>query len=96
MTRYIWWTAAVVAIFCAAMLSQTTASRATTVGNAPWCAVMNMGDGDVIWDCEYATVEQCVPNVLAGNRGFCNVNPYGPPVRAAAQVTPRKHHTYRN
>jgi hypothetical protein len=96
MTRYISWTAAVVAIFCAAILGGATASRAATVGNAPWCAVINMGDGDVIWDCEYATVEQCVPNVLAGNRGFCNVNPYGPPMRAATQLTPRKHRTYRN
>jgi hypothetical protein len=48
---------------------------------APWCAVMNMGSGDVYWDCRYATVEECSPNVLAGNRGFCNHNPaYEPPL----------------
>jgi hypothetical protein len=34
--------------------------------------------GDVYWDCQYRTVEECVPNVIAGNRGFCNLNPYGP------------------
>jgi hypothetical protein len=44
-------------------------------GDAPWCAVINLGMGDIAWDCRYRTVEQCVPNVIAGNRGFCNLNP---------------------
>ena len=43
---------------------------------APWCAVIAMGDGDMQWDCEYRSVEECRPNVLAGNRGWCNPNPY--------------------
>jgi hypothetical protein len=43
---------------------------------APWCAVIAMGDGDMQWDCEYRSVEECRPNVLAGNRGWCNLNPY--------------------
>ena len=42
---------------------------------APWCAVISMGRGSVYWDCRYSTLEACVPNVLAGNRGFCNNNP---------------------
>jgi hypothetical protein len=42
---------------------------------APWCAVINTGTGSVYWDCHYASLEQCVPHVLAGNRGFCNQNP---------------------
>jgi hypothetical protein len=45
---------------------------------APWCAVIAMGDGDMQWDCEYRTIEECRPNVLAGNRGWCNPNPYWP------------------
>lgn len=45
-------------------------------GYAPWCAVLSMGRGDAIWDCRYATFEQCRPNILAGNRGFCNQNPW--------------------
>ena len=65
------------------------------VGLAPWCAVINLGTGTVYWDCQYATLEQCVPNVLAGNRGFCNHNPrlgwYAPQSEA-----PRKHHRYRH
>ncbi len=50
-------------------------------GNAPWCAVISMGYGSVIWDCQYASIEACQPNVIAGNRGFCNHNPgYEAPV----------------
>ena len=63
-------------------------------GNAPWCAVVNLGWGDVYWDCQYRTIEECVPNVIAGNRGFCNLNPYGPPPGAAA-VLHTRHYTYR-
>jgi Protein of unknown function (DUF3551) len=43
---------------------------------APWCAVVAMGDGDMQWSCEYRSVEECRPNVLSGNRGWCNPNPY--------------------
>ena len=48
-------------------------------GDAPWCAATERGDGDVHWDCEYHSVEECVPNVLAGNCGFCNLNPWSGP-----------------
>src|SRR5262249_3660307 len=51
-------------------------SAAGYSGEAPWCAVMNIGAGTVTWDCQYATVEACTPNILAGNRGFCALNPY--------------------
>jgi len=68
-------------------------AQAQYYGDAPWCAVVNTGTGEVFWDCEFATVEQCVPNVLAGNRGFCNLNPYyvGPPVRRVYRKRPRRH-----
>jgi len=57
-------------------------SHAQNFGNAPWCAVTDRGSGEVVWDCQFRTFDECVPNVLAGNRGFCNVNPYyvGPAV----------------
>jgi hypothetical protein len=71
MTRILLVTAAVMAVLCCKISS----GQAQSYGNAPWCAVVNQGNGDVVWDCEYQTVEQCVPNVLAGNRGFCNLNP---------------------
>ena len=60
------------------------AAHAGSFGNAPWCAVQNLGTGDVEWDCEFRTVEECVPHVIAGNRGFCNINPgFVPPAYAA-------------
>ena len=47
---------------------------------APWCAVINGGAGSVYWDCQYNSIAECRPHVLAGNRGFCNPNPrYGGP-----------------
>jgi len=63
-------------------------------GDAPWCAVTALGRGDVYWDCQYRTVEECVPNVIAGNRGFCNLNPYGPGPTAVAG--PLKRHYKRH
>jgi hypothetical protein len=81
---------------CAAALSSAAAisfdvaaSRAATYGNAPWCAVVNQGAGDIVWDCEYQSVAACTPNVLAGNRGFCQHNPYYQPARGPA---PRYRH----
>jgi len=74
------------------MLVGMPASQAGTIGNAPWCAVQDLGAGDVVWDCEYQTVAQCQPEVIAGNRGFCNVNPrWTPPVAAPRRY--RHHHT---
>jgi hypothetical protein len=63
-------------------------------GDAPWCAVTERGDGDVHWDCEYHSVEECVPNVLAGNRGFCNLNPWSGPstMNGTAGLRHRKSH----
>jgi hypothetical protein len=53
---------------------------------------------DARWDCRYRTVEECVPNVIAGNRGFCNLNPYGPGPSAVAVPVKRhyKHHVRRD
>jgi hypothetical protein len=48
---------------------------ATANDAAPWCAVVSTGYENVFWDCQYRTFEDCYPNVLAGNRGFCNHNP---------------------
>lgn len=60
---------------------------------APWCAVINLGFGDVQWDCEYRSIEECQPHVIAGNRGFCNINPrFVPPAAYAAPAKQRKRH----
>jgi hypothetical protein len=68
------------------------AAHAGSFGNAPWCAVQNLGAGDVVWDCEFRTVEECAPHVIAGNRGFCNINPgFVPP--PYAPIKHRKRHS---
>lgn len=85
--------AVAIAAFAAATAAAIPAGHA--FGDAPWCAVIEIGNGEVYWDCQYRTVEQCVPNVLAGNRGFCNLNPYGPgpgaPAAAARPRHPKRH-----
>ena len=57
-------------------LSAATTSHAATWGHAKWCAVTNNGGDDIMWECVYDTVEECQPFILAGNRGFCSLNPY--------------------
>lgn len=82
-----------------AMLWLTTSPlQAQTYGNAPWCAVRDLGNGEVQWDCEYYSAAECAPTVVAGNRGFCNVNPYvrggyGP---EPAPLGPRPHVRHRH
>jgi hypothetical protein len=67
------------ALFIAAMVFGPPSASARD--DAPWCAVVSIGKGSVYWDCQYYSFEQCYPNVISGNRGFCNHNPrYEPPV----------------
>ncbi len=79
----------------AAALTHTSPGHAGTIGNAPWCAVQNLGAGDIVWDCEFQTAEQCQPAAIAGNRGFCNLNPASPqyqPTPSAVRYRKRHHH----
>ena len=62
-----------VAVSAAALCFNVPVSR--TFEHGPWCAVVGTGNGDVTWDCQYNSIEECVANGLSGNRGFCNVNP---------------------
>src|SRR5262249_10080131 len=50
-------------------------ARPGGAGEGPWCAVISIGTGSGYEDCRYRSFEECRPNVLAGNRGFCNLNP---------------------
>ena len=59
-----------------AALAGVFATLQPAKAQAPWCAVITIGEDSVYWDCRYSSIEQCRPNVLAGNRGFCNPNPY--------------------
>jgi hypothetical protein len=62
------------AVSAAALYLDVPDSRAFV--DAPWCAVTDSGTGNMYWDCQYRSIEECRPNVLAGNRGWCNPNPY--------------------
>ena len=77
-----------IAALTAATWSGTSSSRA--YGDAPWCAVVNL-KGDVYWDCQYRTVEECVPTVISGNRGFCNLNPWPGPSNPVAYKQQKRH-----
>jgi hypothetical protein len=74
-----------------ALCFDAPASRA----DAPWCAVVSVGTGNAYWDCRYRTVEECTPNVLGGNRGFCNPNPSYTPEKGALKKH-RSAHSQRN
>jgi hypothetical protein len=75
-------------VIAAALGLNASASRA----DAPWCAVVSVGTGNAYWGCRYRTAEECAPNVLSGNRGFCNPNPS----YALENVTLKKHRTARS
>jgi hypothetical protein len=64
----------VAAVFVSLQLGPTSA-MAQYYTSAPWCAVISLGAGDVHWECIYRS-NQCRTTILAGNRGFCNPNPY--------------------
>jgi Protein of unknown function (DUF3551) len=64
----------VIAAVTAALLLDVRPSEAYYQG--PWCAGTNRGSGTFVYNCSMRTLEQCVPEVIAGNRGFCSPNPY--------------------
>lgn len=67
----------------AAVLAMWLEPRPAQANEGPWCASISVGTGAVYDDCQYYSFEACRPHVLAGNRGFCNLNPRwaGPPVK---------------
>lgn len=92
MTRMIKRLIIVLPAIAAATFFEVPSSQAQYYGNAYWCAVTEVGTGEMQWDCEYQSIEACVPNVLAGNRGFCSVNPYWRGSHAANTVARPKYH----
>jgi hypothetical protein len=83
---------AIAALAAALCFAAAAPSQAGTYGNAPWCSVQNLGMGEFEWDCEYASAAVCAPTVVAGNRGFCNPNPYFGEERAWAPAPHYRHH----
>ena len=58
-----------------AAIFAATPGQAASWGHAKWCAVTDNGGGNLMWECVYDTVEECQPFILAGNRGYCSLNP---------------------
>ena len=83
-----------VAALAAATSFGTSPSHAS--GNAAWCAVIEIGTGSIYWDCQYPTFEACyhLGNILAGNRGFCNLNPWAGPSPVVPYKHPKSHTQY--
>ena len=69
--------ASAVAGLAIASIVQVRPGHAQYYGDSPWCAVLQIGTGSVVWHCYYRTAAECAPQVIAGNRGTCNLNPYG-------------------
>jgi hypothetical protein len=78
-------------VLAVAMGSGVPAGQAEGWRHEPWCAVIEY-EADVTWDCSYRTFEACYPNVIAGNKGFCNPNPDFVAAAPAATHKPRKRH----
>jgi hypothetical protein len=67
-------------------------SPAKASGDAPWCAVMNIGWQTFEHDCSFWRLKDCVPYVIAGNRGFCTPNPrFRGPIPGLDTPEPRHH-----
>ena len=65
-------------LFLAVALLVLVGSRTSHAYEGPWCAVVSIGAGAMQENCSFQTFEECAPNVIAGNRGFCNRNPRWP------------------
>jgi hypothetical protein len=81
----------IMAAVAAALLLDVRTSQAY---QGPWCAGQNRGGGTFSYNCSMRTLEQCVSEVIAGNRGFCNPNPYYRGPEAAPQRGKRKRYYY--
>jgi hypothetical protein len=82
------------AVLAATACFDVTPGQAEGWRQQPWCAVIEY-DEDATWDCSYRTFAECYPNVIAGTKGFCNLNPRGPgPSQATPALShkPRKRH----
>ena len=67
-----------IAIAGATLVAISFEARPAEAREGPWCAVLNFGN-DVAEDCQYRSLEECLPAVTAGFRGFCNHNHRGQP-----------------
>lgn len=58
----------------------------------PWCAGTSRGSGSFVYNCSMRTFDQCVSEVIAGNRGWCSPNPYYRPEVVAPRVKRKRYY----
>jgi uncharacterized protein DUF3551 len=84
------------AAFIAALSFSPVPAQAGYYDDGPWCANVSVGHGVIAKDCHYRSAEECSPNVIAGNRGFCTQNPrwagWNSPVEPVRHSGKRRHH----
>jgi hypothetical protein len=76
------------AVLSAALCFDMPAGHAGLYGNSRWCAVTDQGADVISWNCEYDTLDDCRPSILAGNRGYCSLNSYFHPDPTASGAHP--------
>jgi hypothetical protein len=64
----------------------------------PWCAIEQNGEGSVREICHFRTIEACIAEVVAGNRGTCGHNPRyaGPQTEGRSARHVARHHRHRH
>jgi hypothetical protein len=85
------------ALFIMVLVLGTGPAAARQAYQGQWCAITSQGRG-VVEHCQYNSIEACRPNVIAGNRGFCGLNPRweGNNAPAAVPRARKKRHARRH
>jgi len=79
---------------CAAVVLFGTQPSHAYSGNAPWCAVVSIGQDASVEECVFANFDSCRQHVIAGNRGYCTDNPRWAGYAAAPKPRLRKRHRH--
>lgn len=90
MTRVLWTAAA--GLLAVSPVMALGGRAALAYGSAPWCSVTTEGGG-IHYQCQYKSAADCQSHVIAGNRGYCNENPFyhGPKKRKPPPRHTRRH-----
>lgn len=85
------------ALFIMVLVLDSGPAAARQTRQAQWCAITSQEFG-VVEDCQYDSIEACRPNVIAGNRGYCGLNPRweGNNAPVAAPKARKKRHARRH
>ena len=63
------------ALAAAIAVASCAAAGSGRIPEGPYCALTDMGFGNVTENCYMRSLDACRSEVIAGNRGFCRPNP---------------------